>query len=256
MKKAILWTAAVLVSAGIASAADDPMVGDWKLNPAKSKLTDEMKVASLGGNKYSIDFGGGAMEVVADGTDQPGTFGLTMAIKVDGPGKWTVLRKKDGKVVVTGIWTLSPDGKKLNDHYTSVQPNGGTNSLDYVYERRNSGEGFVGDWVSTSEQVNTESVMQVRPWEGDGLSFATKGGGGTTNVKFDEKDYAAVGAVVDGVTSSASRANDREFEMTVKIDGKVINTQEMKLSEDGKTLTNTIHIPGRSDADVMVFERQ
>jgi hypothetical protein len=35
------------------------MVGDWKLNPQKSKLIDEMKVTSLGGNKYFFDFGGG-----------------------------------------------------------------------------------------------------------------------------------------------------------------------------------------------------
>jgi hypothetical protein len=40
-------------------AADDPMMDDWKLNPSKSKLTDEMKVENLGGNKYSFDFGGG-----------------------------------------------------------------------------------------------------------------------------------------------------------------------------------------------------
>jgi len=39
-------------------AADNPFVGDWKLNPSKSRLTDEMKVDSLGGNKYSFDFGG------------------------------------------------------------------------------------------------------------------------------------------------------------------------------------------------------
>jgi len=36
-------------------AADDPFVGEWKLNPSKSKLSDEMKVESAGGNKCAFD---------------------------------------------------------------------------------------------------------------------------------------------------------------------------------------------------------
>ena len=39
-------------------AANDPFVGDWKLNPSKSKLTDEMKVEKIGANKYAFDFEG------------------------------------------------------------------------------------------------------------------------------------------------------------------------------------------------------
>ena len=34
--------------AGTLWAADDPFVGKWKLNPSKSKLTEEMKVESVG----------------------------------------------------------------------------------------------------------------------------------------------------------------------------------------------------------------
>ena len=37
-------------------AADAAFVGEWKLNPSKSKLTDQMKVESLGANKYAFDF--------------------------------------------------------------------------------------------------------------------------------------------------------------------------------------------------------
>jgi len=53
-----------------------------------------MKVESLGDNKYSFDFGGGDPEIaVADGTDQPGNFGIMIAVSVDAPDKWTVVRK-------------------------------------------------------------------------------------------------------------------------------------------------------------------
>ena len=256
LKRVFLLMVAACLVGGTAWAVDDPMVGDWKLNPSKSKLTDVMKVESLGGNKYSFDFGGGDPEIaVADGTDQPGHFGIMIAVSVDAPDKWTVVRRKDGKVLATGIWTLSTDGNTLNDHFTATRPNGGSTSLDYVYKRTGGGSGFAGTWVSSSEQVNSVVVLKIRAWEGDGLSFISQGGAGTKNVKLDGKDYANVGAIVDGLTASAHRVNERMVEITDKISGKVRDTQEISVSADGKTLTVMLHIPGRTEPDVQVFER-
>jgi hypothetical protein len=79
-------------------AVDDPFLGKWKVSPAKSVLMDVMKVTSLGGNKYSFDFGGGSPEtIVADGTDQPGSSGTTMSTTIISPNEWRGVRKKDGK---------------------------------------------------------------------------------------------------------------------------------------------------------------
>lgn len=75
-------------------------------------------------------------------------------------------------------------------------------------------------------------------------------------MKFDGKDYANTGAVVDGLTSSAKRVNERTLETTTKRNGKVANTNEITVSEDGKTLTMTTQGQGRSDPNVLVFERQ
>jgi hypothetical protein len=67
-------------------AANDPFVSKWKVNPSKSKLTDEMKVEAVGANKYAITFGPGAVDtIVADGTDQPSPRGTTLSITVEGP---------------------------------------------------------------------------------------------------------------------------------------------------------------------------
>ena len=72
-KRAFQLLLVACLAAGTLWAANDPFVGKWKLNPSKSKLTDQMKVEAIGANKYAIDFGGGATEnIVADGTDQPG----------------------------------------------------------------------------------------------------------------------------------------------------------------------------------------
>jgi hypothetical protein len=256
LKRACHLVVLTCLLGGVAWAASDPLVGDWKLNPQKSKLSDVMKVESLGGNKYSFDFGGNPEIAVADGTDQPGHFGTMVAVIVDAPDQWTFVRKKDGRVLVTGVWTLSKDGTTLNDHFTAARPNGDTTSLDYVYRKTGGGAGFVGTWVSSSEQVNSVVVLKVREWEGDGLSFISQGGGGTKNVKFDGKDYPNVGAVVEGVTASAERVNERAVKITDKIGGNVRGTEEISVSDDAKTLTITVHIPGRSGPDVQVFEKE
>ena len=95
--------AACLVT-GTLCAADDPFVGKWKVNPSKSKLTDEMKVEAVGANKYAITFGPGAVDtIVADGTDQPALQGTTLSVTVEGPNNWKVVRKKEGRTHRHGV---------------------------------------------------------------------------------------------------------------------------------------------------------
>src|SRR6476660_4674627 len=96
-------TIQLLLVAGLVTGtfwANDHFVGKCKLNPSRSKLTDEMKVESVGGNKYAFDFGSGNAETIeADGTDQPGIFGTTLSVTVEGPNTWKVIRKKDGRTI-------------------------------------------------------------------------------------------------------------------------------------------------------------
>jgi hypothetical protein len=43
---------------------------------------------------------------------------------------------------------------------------------------------------------------------------------------------------------------------TDRINGKITDTQQMKLSSDLKTLKITVHRVGRSEPNILVFERQ
>ncbi|MGO8788647.1 MAG: hypothetical protein ACLQVL_14880 [Terriglobia bacterium] len=238
-------------------AADNPFVGDWKLNPARSKLTDVMKVKSAGANKYAFNFGGGPETIVPDGTDQPGISGTTLSVSVEGPDSWKVIRKRDGRMLITANWTLSQNGKTLTDDFTGINPNGSTYNLKYVYKRTGAGSGFTGEWVSTSETVNSVFVLQVRPYEDEGLSFIVPSTEDTRNVKFDGKDYPNLGPnVTPGSTSSIRRVNEHTLEMTYKINGTVRYTQKIELSSDLKTLTVTRLIAGETEPNIRVFERQ
>ena len=239
-------------------AANDPFVGEWKLNPSKSKLSDVMKVESAGGNKYAFDFGGGSPEtIVVDGTDQPGTGGTTLSVTSEGPDSWKVVRKKSGRILITAIWELSKDGKTLRDNFTFIGPDGNSSNVKYVYQRTAGTSGFAGTWEGTSEAVDAVFVLKVQPYQGDGLSFITPSQGNTKNVKFDGKDYPNEGANVSpGSVSSARRVNEHSLERTDKVGGKIVDTRQIELSSDLKTLTMTVHNAGRRQPDILVFERQ
>ena len=258
LKRAFQSLLALCLVTGTSCAANDPVVGKWKLNPSKSTLTDVMKVAAAGANTYALDLGGGTVEtIVADGTDQPGLQGTTLSVTVAGPDNWKVVRKKDGHTLVTGIWTLSQDGKTLSDHYTEYRPNGSTFSLDYVYTRTAGTAGFPGTWVSTSEKVNSVFEFQIQPYEDNGLSFIDPGEQTTQGMKFDGKDYPILGPNVPaGAAHSGRRLNERTIELTNKLKEKVTDTREIELSPDLKTLTMTIHPSGRSEPNVLVFDRE
>jgi lipopolysaccharide/colanic/teichoic acid biosynthesis glycosyltransferase len=76
-------------------------------------------------------------------------------------------------------------------------------------------------------------------------------------MKFDGKDYPNLDPnATPGFTSSIRRVSERTLEMTDKINGKVRYTQQIELSSDLKTLTMTVHTLGRSEPNILVFERQ
>ena len=249
-----LLLAASLVTATL-RAATEPFVGDWKLNASKSKLVDHMKVESIGGNKYEFDLGGGPERIVADGTDQAGAFGTMLSVTAEGPDTWKVVRKKDGRVLLTGNWKLSQDGNTLTDNYTEFEPNGSPSTVKYLYNRTTAGTGFAGTWETTMPMTSS-FVLQIRPYEGNGLSFI-RSPQDTRNLKLDGKDYPVEGrGVPQGSTSSARRVDERTLEITDKVNGKVTRTERRELSPDLKTLTRTVRPVGQREPAIFVFERQ
>lgn len=249
----------VLIScliAGTVAAADNPFIGKWTLDAAKSQFTDMMMVEPLGANRYSITFGPGAVDtVVADGTDQPGLRGTTLSVTIEGPNNWKVVRKDKGRIVVTGIWTLSKDGTTLHDAYTANRPDGSTSTTNYVYKRTAGTTGFAGIWESTRDKVSSPLEMQIQAWEGNGLSLSTPGD--ERDMKFDGKDYPDHGTSVPaGVTSSAVRPSERALQITDKLRGKVTQTEQAEVSSNLRTLTLTAHPVGQSKPNVFVFDRE
>ncbi len=252
-----LTLAACLIT-GTLCAANDPFVGKWRVNPSKSKLTDEMKVAAVGENRYAITFGPDAVDTIAaDGTDQPALRGTTFSITVEGPNEWKVVRKRDGRTIISAHWTLSADGKTLTDNYTEYEANGSIVKLDYIYERTAGASGFTGTWDSVSEKLDSVIELQIRPYQGDGLSFNSPAMGMNRDFKFDGHDHPDPDPnAKPGSASSSRRVNERSLEITDKLGGKVRETRH-ELSTDLKTLTMSLLAAGESKPkNILVFDRE
>ncbi|MBV8978295.1 MAG: hypothetical protein JO261_13880 [Alphaproteobacteria bacterium] len=248
---------ALCLATGTAWAAQSPFIGDWKLDPRRTRMPDEMKIVRKGANTYAFDFGGGAETVVVDGSDQKGGYGGTLlSVTPQAPDTWIVERKKDGRLLLKATWKLAADGRTLTDYFRQFGSSGALFSMDYVYRRSGAGTGFAADWRSIKETMNSPFPFQVKPFEGDGLSLVTALGKKTQNVTFDGKEHPFEGPdVYKGFTASARRLDARTIEVTDKAGAKLADTETIALSPDLKTLTVTTHTPGSSRPSVMVFER-
>jgi len=254
LKRTFQFLMLACLSCSLCWAANDPFVGKWKLNSSKTRMFDVMKVASAGADKYSFIFEGTDSEtIVTDGTDQPGLQGTTLSVAMEDTHTWKVVRKKDGRMLLTAIWTLSEDGNTLRDAFSTPQPDGSTFTIVYVYQRIAGTSGFSGNWESTSQDVITAAEMQIQLSENNGLSITLPQAIGISgSIKLDGKDYA----ISQDVTSSGRRIDDLTVEIIYKKKGKAVVTQELKLSSDRKTVALTVNQIGKSKPDIIVFDRE
>jgi hypothetical protein len=117
--------------------------------------------------------------------------------------------------------------------------------------------GLVGTWESMGVKMDSTTPMQIEKWEGDGYVIERPAYKSRTEFKFDGKDYPEKGPrVAEGSTVSAKRMGDRAIEVTSKLKGKTVSTERFEVSEDGKTLTDTINFPGVDKPQVDVYDRQ
>jgi len=250
----ILSTAIGLLVAPTAWTANDPFVGKWKLDVSRSTIVDEMRVEAVGPNTYRFNFEGGPAEtVVADGTDQPGVPGTTLSVKVKDANALMVVRKQNGRTIVSAIWKLSQDGETLRDAFTSLQVDGSNVTVNYLYKRMSGSSGFTGVWESTTKPIGLKLELAIQPYENRGLSFVSPGS--KKSVTFDGRDHPVPDAE-EGLTFSGQRSATLAMEYTEKNGGKIERIRKFALSRDGRTLTETIRTAAPPTTDVLVFERE
>jgi hypothetical protein len=126
-----------------------------------------------------------------------------------------------------------------------------------VYDRTAGTAGFAGTWESDSVQVNSVFEFQIEPYKEDGLSFINPAEQTTKNIKFDGKDYPGSGpSLPKGFTTSGHRVSELTIQLTDKLAGKIVDTRQVDLSADLKTLTMTVRTMNHNKPNILVFERE
>ncbi len=137
----------------LAQTADDPAIGTWKLNVAKSATPAAMGVKAIT-RVYSVAADGmhlvetqelqaGGSNTVTyrfryDGKDGPVTGSSlydSIAVKETGKGKSLATLKLKGAVVGTNTRAVSADGKSMTTT-TAMKLEGKDNKWDSVYDRQ------------------------------------------------------------------------------------------------------------------------
>jgi hypothetical protein len=241
----------------VAFAADDSFVGKWKMNVDKCQFTGlQYKIENLGGDKYSFVFGDDVETVPLDGKDHPTKYGNTWAIAKTGPNKWKWTQKRDGKIISVSNWTISEDGI-FNSHRESMRPDGSTSHVEVTFKRTAGTSGLAGTWESTEFKMNPPATLEIEKWQVDGYSLLDPAYKEREDFKLDGKDYTPKGPrVPKGTTVSGKAIDAHKMELTYKLKGKTTETDSWELSEDGKTLTETLNFSGVSKPELDVYERQ
>jgi hypothetical protein len=252
-----LLASACFISAA-ALAADDSLVGKWKLNPDKSQFTGmQYKIEDVGGNKYTFTFGDDIETIPLDGNDHLTKYGNTWAITKTGPNKWKWTRKRDGKIIAVSNWTVSEDGQTFSSSRESMRPDGSTSHEELKFKRTAGTSGLAGTWETTEVKMTSPATLEIEKWQGDGYSFLDPAYKERADFKLDGKDYIPKGPLVaKGTTVSAKQIDDHNIELTYKVKDKTTLTERYDLSTEGKMLTVTRTFSGQSKSEIDVYQRE
>jgi hypothetical protein len=105
--------------------------------------------------------------------------------------------------------------------------------------------------TTTAEASGTGVHSKTTKVAADGTSTSYE----WTVLSFDGKEYPLTGSGAPGDTIAVKR-NGNTFESTMKKAGKVVQSNKVVYSKDGKLRTVTITLPGQTTSSVMVYDRQ
>jgi hypothetical protein len=152
-KAGFLTLAVLLAAATVCLAADDPQIGTWKLNEAKSKIA----AGTVKNTTVVYEAAGDSVKVTVDGVDGDGkpahnewtgkfdgkdyalvgdpTADMRSYKKVD-DHTLALTNKKDGKVTITGHIKISADGKTRTLTTSGTNAKGEKFSSTALYDKQ------------------------------------------------------------------------------------------------------------------------
>jgi hypothetical protein len=260
MRKLLLLCALAASSVLPAFAADNPWVGTWKLNLAKShfagdtftysKLPNGMMHYS-DGSTVSFDFG-------TDGKEYNTAYGRSTKWTAVGDNAWDTVTMAKGAVFAKSHREISADGKTLNITYERTRADGSTYKEVDVYTRETGTTGLVGKWRSTKVTVSAADTYLISFPSPGVIRMEFPENKDWVEGKADGTDNPLTGTTVpEGATMSFKMVSPAKLSYIGKFNGKPNTYGDMTLSPDGKTLTDVYWSPGKeSEKTIAVYNKQ
>ena len=233
-----------LLFAGAALAqSSDPFIGTWVYSAEKSpKPTITYAIKDLGSDRYALTGSTGeTTEIKADGNTIKSPSGDPVSFKKLDAHTWHMDREdKDDATKMTRTYTVSSDDTELTltDVFTGKE---GIDSQSVTqYHRTSTGKSIYGRWKSFSMKttVTRPSEFLIERFGKDGLSMTSLSDRHRIDMVFDGKPY--IDQSPSGpleATTSGKRVTPHLLQLEGRTKGVLDETDEYKVSDDGKTLT-------------------
>jgi hypothetical protein len=227
----------LLPAAAFAASAFD---GTWKFSADHIQLPKKPVAFVLQDGQYNCKTCRTPQTIKADGTDQKlvGDPAIdTVAITVVDANTVTTVFKLGGKTVMTRKVVVAADGKSLVDETTSLY-----GAAPQVYKERMTriSAGPEGSHAISGSWHESKLLSSTGP--GDLVTYGMTADGFTMNsngqsysAKFDDKQYLTLGDPTKTMVN-LKKVSDTEVIETDSQGGKPVETEDMTVSADGKTL--------------------
>jgi len=258
MKKTVLCLCAAVVAACAALpcyAADSPWDGTWKLNEAKSKMTGETETITKAGDMYTVH-GPVSYKFACDGKEYPILEDRTIACTASGH-TYTMMVKVKGNLVATSKHEISADEKTMMISTNSTKPDGTAVASSETDVRVGTGTGLAGTWKDTKVNSSVPGAVMLKVHDGM-LRWEDAGYKNASDIKLDGTPGPVTGPTVpSGLTATNKPEGPNKLVCTVMLNGKLLTTDVMTLSADGKSYTDVSWQPGKeNEKRTYVYEKQ
>jgi hypothetical protein len=232
-------------AAAFAASAFD---GTWTFSADHIQLSKKPEIQLLNNGEFTCKTCRDTSTIKADGTDQalkhdPNADSIAITVVDDKTA--TIIYKLGGKTVRTAKWTVSADGKTFDADETNLygaQPTMYKERLTRAADAPAGAHALSGTWRPLKLlSASGPGVMATYGMTPDGFTMSSNGQ--SYSAKFDDKTYPVTGDPTKTMVN-LKKISDTEVIETDSQKGKVVETLDMTVSPDGKTINvvdTTVH---------------
>ncbi len=229
--------------------------GTWKLNPTKSSYQGQVMTISISADgEYRFDENS-SHTLRCDGKDQAVGNNRTVTCVKNGSAALDITLKENGVKTRATHDELSTDGKVFTTTVTRFEPNRPAVTSQIVFTRLSGFNDFAGEWRDTSYfQQHADMTLKL---DKQTLHINYPSAGQYVDAPLNGVEATVRGPnALEGATLAVKPAGNREFRIETMLHRKVFTQGSLKLSSDGKIITQSSWTPDRpADKSTLVYER-